>query len=84
MNEHKERLARSFEVVFPELGREEIYRATQDSVKEWDSVAAITLLNVIEDEFQIQIDYEILGDLSSFDAILKYLDDSAKVPAQGV
>jgi acyl carrier protein len=77
MNDHRERLARCFEVIFPALDREEIYRATQDSVKQWDSVAAITLANVIEDEFQIQIDFEILGDLSSFDAILNYLDSPA-------
>jgi acyl carrier protein len=83
MNDHKERLARCFEILFPQLSREEIYRATQDSVKEWDSVAAITLLNVIEDEFQIQIDFEVLADLSSFDAIIEHLNSHAGVPGQG-
>ena len=40
----------------------------------WDSIAAITLVNVIEEEFQIQIDFDLLGELDSFERIEKYIE----------
>jgi acyl carrier protein len=42
-------------------------------VPDWDPIAAITLVNVLEEEFQIQMDFEALGDLTSFDLILDYV-----------
>ena len=38
-----------------------------------DSVAAITLANVIEEEFQIEIDFDDMADLDSYSSILNYL-----------
>ena len=66
-------MAECFRVVFPTLNDAEIFAATQATVAEWDSVAAIMLVNVLEEEFQIVIDFELLGDLSSFDLILDYV-----------
>ena len=40
---------------------------------EWDSVAAITLVNLMEEEFNVQVDYDRLTDLGSFGQILEYL-----------
>jgi acyl carrier protein len=74
MDKSKERLAQCFRVVFPNLTDDiEIFAATQATVPEWDSVAAITLANVVEEEFQILMDFEVLGDLTSFDLIMDYL-----------
>ena len=72
MDETKERLAKCFRVVFPGLAvpRES---ATQENVAEWDSVAAITLMNVIEEEFGIQMDFEALAELTSFGLLLDHL-----------
>jgi acyl carrier protein len=42
-------------------------------MEQWDSVAAITLVNVIEEEFSTQIDYDHLPDLDSFAKVLAYL-----------
>ncbi|HKD04415.1 MAG TPA: acyl carrier protein [Bryobacteraceae bacterium] len=67
------RLARCFETVFPDLPESEIQTASQQSLSTWDSVAAITLANVIEDEFAFQLDFEDLADLDSFERIHTYL-----------
>lgn len=67
------RLVSCFEVVFPNLPAEAIPAARQDSIEAWDSVAAITLISVIEDEFQVTVDLEKLPELTSFAAFLAYL-----------
>jgi acyl carrier protein len=36
-------------------------------------VAAITLVNVIEEEFAIEMDFDALADLNTFDRVYKYL-----------
>jgi acyl carrier protein len=74
MDDIKTRLIKCFETVFPDLQVSEIPAATQDSIAAWDSIAAITLVNVIEDEFQTQLDMEELADLDSFDRVLSYLE----------
>jgi acyl carrier protein len=43
------------------------------TVSTWDSVAAITLVNLIEDEFGFQMDLDLLPELDSFDRILAYI-----------
>ena len=80
MDKSRERLAQCFRVVFPNLkDNGEIFSATTATVPEWDSVAAIMLVNVLEEEFQIEMDFEVLGDLTSFDLILAYLKSVEQV-----
>jgi len=67
------RLVGCFRAVFPDLPEVHIRLASQDTVEQWDSVAAITLVNVIEEEFNTQIDFERLPDLDTFTNILEYL-----------
>jgi acyl carrier protein len=73
MDEIEKRLRKVFETVFPELAPEQIPSASQSSVENWDSVAAITLINVIEEEFGIQMEFEDAAELTSFSKILEYL-----------
>ena len=40
----------------------------------WDSVASITLLNVIEEEFGIELDLDRLAELDSFGRIYDHLN----------
>jgi acyl carrier protein len=75
MDEIHGRLTKCFQLVFPELTDAKIPAATQSSVPEWDSVASITLLNVIEDEFQITMDLEMAPEFDSFQRIEAYLQD---------
>ena len=73
MDEVQNRLTKCFESVFPDLPVTQIPEASQKTVSTWDSVAAITLVNVIEDEFGFQMDFDLLPELDSFDHILTYI-----------
>lgn len=67
------RLTRCFKAVFPELPPEELVNATTASVKNWDSVASVTLFTLIEEEFSIVFDLDELERLDSFEHILTKL-----------
>jgi acyl carrier protein len=69
----KSRLATCFAEVFPKLDRDLVESASIENVAEWDSFAAITLLAVIEEEFQVAIPPEQLPELGSFRAVHDYL-----------
>ena len=76
MNDLRQRLAQCFSLVFPDLKMPEVYSASSSSVAAWDSMAAIILANVIEEEFRVKLDYDVLPELVSFDLILNYLDNN--------
>lgn len=67
------RLIVCFAAVFPELGEADIRGATQETVEKWDSLAALTLMNVVIEEFGVAIDLEEVAELSSFGAYRDYL-----------
>lgn len=73
MSDVQTRLAKCFTAVFPDLSPEEILRASPASVGNWDSLAALTLLSVIEEEFQIEVAPEDLEHLISFELVLDYI-----------
>jgi acyl carrier protein len=73
MDEVKKRLLKCFETVFPDQPADVILRASQESLPGWDSVAAITLVNVMEDEFGFAMDFDLLPELTSFDRVLLYV-----------
>jgi acyl carrier protein len=73
MNDTQARLAQCFSAVFPQLGKQEIASASLETVEGWDSVATITLVTVIEEEFGIQFEIDALERLVSFRSILDYL-----------
>ena len=71
-NDH-ERLIGCFLAVFPQLNKADVSKASNTSVSSWDSVALVTLLATIEEEFGIQFDPEQMEQLTSFDSILRYM-----------
>ena len=73
MDESRARLIKCFELVFPDLTEDQIVKASQATVAEWDSVAAITMMNVIEDEFGIEMDLEEVAGFDSFESIHQYV-----------
>jgi acyl carrier protein len=79
MNPLKSRLVNCFLTVFPDLSESQILGATQENLAAWDSVAAITLVNVIDEEFNIEMDIDTLADLTSFSKVYEYLEK--EVPA---
>jgi len=73
MDDLEQRLIRSFQVIFPELDDKQVRHATNTSVAAWDSMAMVTLINVVEEEFGIQIDMEQAPEMTSFERFLAYL-----------
>jgi acyl carrier protein len=69
------RLLNCFQTVFPGMPDATITAATQDSTPAWDSLATINLVAVIEDEFGLQMDYERIEKLNSFQLIDSYLKE---------
>ncbi|HYZ73345.1 MAG TPA: acyl carrier protein, partial [Chthoniobacterales bacterium] len=65
MDNSETRLTKIFEAVFPDLPVNRIPAASQDSIQAWDSVAAITLMNLIDEEFGIQMEFDDLGELTA-------------------
>ncbi len=73
MSNDEERLIRCFASVFPALTEEEIQNATADSIGMWDSLSTVTLAAVIQEEFNLDVDPEILPYLDSFRSFRDYL-----------
>ncbi len=73
MDDRRARLMKCFAAVFPDLAAAEIPRATPLSVTAWDSIANVTLLAVVEEEFDVTVDPDDLETLTSFEALLDYL-----------
>ena len=73
MSELESRLIRCFSSVFPALAPEEIGAASAQSLAAWDSLAAVTLVAVVQQEFSVQIDLLDLPELDSFAAFQTYL-----------
>jgi acyl carrier protein len=66
LNDLPERLATCFVAVFPSLKPDQVTTASPQTVANWDSLATVTLVNVIEEEFHIQIDPEDFSSVLSF------------------
>ena len=52
---------------------DQIDNASVDSVARWDSLAMMNLVTLVEEEFEIQISANDLGELLSFELIHEYL-----------
>jgi acyl carrier protein len=74
MNDAQQRLSRCFSAVFPGLSREQIAAASVETTEGWDSVASVTLISLIQEEFGIELDTDAIDHLVSFGAMLDYLN----------
>jgi acyl carrier protein len=73
MDEMEARLVRCFSSVFLDLTPEQIRTASVESVPAWDSLAAVTLVAVLQEEFGLQIELIDLPELVSFVAVENYV-----------
>ena len=73
MSNIQERLINCYNTVFPDLSRDEILRADAASVAAWDSLATVTLIAVIEEEFSVEIAPENFEYLTSFELTNQFL-----------
>jgi acyl carrier protein len=74
MLEWESRLVRCFSAVFPWLTPEEIRNVNAESSEIWDSLTAVTLVAVVEQEFGLKIPQEFAPQLDSFGDFLTYLE----------
>ena len=72
-NRTEERLLQCFSAVFPDESPETICCANRDSMSQWDSLASVTLLGLIQQEFAVDIDLFDLENLNSFQLLLGYV-----------
>ena len=73
MSNVAERLTKVFAAIFPELTPEEIQVASPASVAAWDSLATISIVSLIEEEFAIDIPPDRFEDMGSFELIVDFL-----------
>jgi acyl carrier protein len=76
MSDNRERLQRCFSAVFPALSADQIAQASPEETEAWDSLASLTLLEVVDEEFGVRIDPFEFAEVASFDRMLAYLDTS--------
>jgi acyl carrier protein len=74
VNNTAERLTKCFLVVFPDITPEEVVSAATTSLKDWDSVASVTLFSLIEEEFGIVLSLDALDEFNTFQHILSHLE----------
>ncbi len=73
MNDVEARLQTCFAAMFPDVQADKLASVSQENLEAWDSMATATLLNVIEEEFGVAIDFEELEKLTSFQSVAEML-----------
>ena len=71
MDTTTQKLRKCFLTIFPQLDSSAVPMASVDTVGTWDSVAHVTLLSLIGEEFAIDIDFEEFAGATSFHEILE-------------
>jgi len=72
------RLVKCFATVFPDLNEEQTLHASAAGLTQWDSLATLNLMALIEEEFGVIIDLDDLED-PSFKSFLQTIESSADV-----
>ena len=73
MSEQDDRLVRCFASVFPTLSEGEIRASDVVPLFDLDSLAGVTLVTLIDQEFGVNVDLPDLLELGSFEAISQFL-----------
>jgi acyl carrier protein len=73
VSEHEDRLVRCFASVFPNLSEREIRSPNVVPLFDVDSLAGVTLVTLIDQEFGVNVELSDLLELESFEAISQYL-----------
>jgi acyl carrier protein len=73
MDEISNRLKKCFVAVFPSVPVDKVETASQETVEKWDSIAMVTLISVVEEEFGQSVDVEDIPNLNSFESLRRYL-----------
>jgi len=69
MDEIKKKLAHCFSLTFPKMEPSRYAAANAENTSEWDSVAQVTLLTLIGEEFGMEIDFLEFEGETSFESL---------------
>jgi acyl carrier protein len=75
MDSTNARLRRCFATVFPDLNEDQTLQASAAGLTQWDSLATVNLLALIEEEFGVSIDLDEL-EAPSFKSFLGLIESS--------
>ena len=78
MNDIRARLNSCFAAVFPDLPGDKIEAVSVRTVKGWDSIAVVTLISLVEEEFACSIALEEIPNLDSFEKFHRYLIETKR------
>ena len=73
MSEQANRLLRCFSSVFPTMNEDEIRAANVVPLFDLDSLAGVTLVTLIDQEFGVNVEPSDLLELGTFEAISQFL-----------
>lgn len=76
MDDIQLRLMACFQAVFPEQDEKALVRLSQATHPGWDSLASVTLVRLVEEQFGVQMDLFDLEELDSFAAVERYIRNS--------
>ena len=68
-------LAEVFRAIFELPEDADVHGLRQLTFPQWDSLAHVTLISAVENQFEREIDIEQSLELTSFEAILIFLED---------
>lgn len=82
MDAEQERLNRCFAVVFPDLPERDIPKASTKNAGDWNSVATLTLVSLIEEEFSLRFTPEQIDQFSSYESILREIRSKQRASSE--
>jgi acyl carrier protein len=74
MTKISSRVSQFFLNIFPDLAVADLPRTSQASFPLWDSVAHVTLLSAIFEEFHLDLDEEAFESLTSYRLVLDFVE----------
>jgi acyl carrier protein len=78
MHNIKARLAKCFSLAVPQMSPEEFQKADDETVRRWDSIALLTLLVLISEEFGVSIGLEEFEKGISFQSLALRIEERLK------
>jgi acyl carrier protein len=73
MDDVRDKLGRCFALAFPQLDPSLYATASAENTGEWDSLAHVTLLTLISEEFGREMDFEEFEGATTFEALVRAL-----------
>ena len=73
MDDVRDKLGRCFALAFPQLDPNRYADASAENTPQWDSLAHVTLLTLIGEEFGREIDFEEFEGVTTFEGLERVL-----------